>query len=305
VSGDIPGGEVGGSDGFRRITSNDDKRCRVFGIDEFFVPHFGLSILAGRNFDKDKPAGTDSTQPVSIIVNETAAKVFGFAKPAEAVDQQLLGSDGSKCKIVGVMNDFHQQSLRYSYDPVVYFPGRKIYMGNFSLKLKTKNVQQVVERARQTWAAAFPQSPLQYFFLDEYFNRQYKDDQLFSTVLWWFTVLAIIIANLGLLGLSLYSIAKRTKEIGIRKVLGANIGQITALVTKDYIKLMLYAGVIAIPVAYLLLQNWLKDYAFHINIGLWFFFLPLLLIMFVAFVTVVYQAIKAASANPVKSLRTE
>ncbi|MDH7463103.1 ABC transporter permease [Chitinophagaceae bacterium 26-R-25] len=305
VSSDVPGGEVGSSEGFRLLSSNDDKRCRTFGIDEFFIPHFGLSIVAGRNFDKDKPFTNDSTQPVSIIVNETAVKVFGFAKPAEAVNQVLKASNGSTCKIVGVMNDYHQQSLRYNYDPVIYYPNRHLDMANFSLKLKTNNIEQVMERAKQTWSAAFPQSPLQYFFLDEFFNRQYKDDQLFSTVLWWFTVLAIIIANLGLLGLSLYSIAKRTKEIGIRKVLGANVAQITALVTKDYIKLMLYAGLIAIPVAYLLLQNWLKDYAFHISIGLWFFFLPLLLIMFVAFVTVVYQAIKAASSNPVKSLRTE
>ncbi|MDI3321488.1 ABC transporter permease [Pinibacter soli] len=305
VSTDVPGGEVGSSEGFRLLSSNDDKRCRTFGIDEYFVPHFGLSILAGRNFDKDKAFGTDTTQPVSIIVNETAAKVFGFAKPAEAINQQLQAANGTMCKIVGVMNDYHQQSLRYSYDPVIYYPNRHIDMNNFSLKLKTNNIEQVMAQARQTWSAAFPQSPLQYFFLDEFFNRQYKDDQLFSTVLWWFTVLAIIIANLGLLGLSLYSIAKRTKEIGIRKVLGANIAQITALVTKDYIKLMLYAGLIAIPIAYLLLQSWLKDYAFHIRIGLWFFFLPLLLITLVAFVTIAYQAMRAASANPVKSLRTE
>jgi putative ABC transport system permease protein len=305
VSTDVPGGEVGSTEGFRLLSSNDDKRCRTFGIDEFFIPHFGLSILAGRNFDNDKPFTNDSTQPVSVIVNETAAKVLGFAKNSEAVNKVLKASNGSTCKIVGVMNDYHQQSLRYNYDPVIYYPNPHLNMGNFSLKLKTNNIEQVVERAKQTWTAAFPQSPLQYFFLDEFYNRQYKDDQLFSTVLWWFTVLAIIIANLGLLGLSLYSIAKRTKEIGIRKVLGANIAQITALVTKDYIKLMLYAGLIAIPIAYLLLQNWLKDYAFHINIGLWFFFLPLLLITFVAFVTVIYQAIKAASANPVKSLRTE
>ncbi|MBV4359272.1 ABC transporter permease [Pinibacter aurantiacus] len=305
TSTDVPGGEVGSTEGFRLLSSNDDKRCRTFGIDELFIPHFGLSILAGRNFDKDVPFTNDSTKPVNVIVNETAARVFGFAKPSEAVNQVLKASNGATCKIVGVMNDYHQQSFRYNYDPVIYYPNRHINMGNFSLKLKTSNIEQVIERAKQTWSAAFPQSPLQYFFLDEFFNRQYKDDQLFSTVLWWFTVLAIIIANLGLLGLSLYSIAKRTKEIGIRKVLGANIAQITALVTRDYIKLMLYAGLIAIPVAYLLLQNWLKDYAFHISIGLWFFFLPLLLIMFVAFVTVVYQAIKAASANPVKSLRTE
>jgi putative ABC transport system permease protein len=150
-----------------------------------------------------------------------------------------------------------------------------------------------------------PESPLQFFFLDEYFNRQYQSDELFSTILWWFTVLAVIVASLGLLGLSLYTVAKRTKEIGIRKVLGANIIQITTLITKDYIKLILFAGLIAVPAAYFILQNWLKDYAFHVDIGVWFFVLPVVLIVVIALLTVLYQSLKAALANPVKSLRTE
>ena len=180
-----------------------------------------------------------------------------------------------------------------------------INMTDFSLKLKTKNLTQVVDQAKKVWSEAFPQSPLQYFFLDEYFNRQYKSDKLFSTILWWFTILAIIVASLGLFGLSLYTVAKRAKEIGLRKVLGATVFQITTLITKEYIKLILYAGLAAIPIAYFLLRNWLHDYAFHIEIGIWFFLLPLLLIIVIALLTVLYQSVKAAIANPVKSLRTE
>jgi len=304
ASTDVPGNEVGSTSGFRRINSNDDKRCRTFGIDENFIPHFGLAILAGRNFDKDIPAGVDTTQPVNIIVNETAAKTLGFNKPAEAINQLVKGA-GLTCKIVGVMNDYHQQSLQYNFDPIIYYPEQHINMTNFSLKLHTNNLKQVLDQAKNAWNAVFPQSPLQFFFLDEYFNRQYKADKLFSTVLWWFTLLAVIIASLGLFGLSLYTVTKRTREISTRKVLGATVFQTIELVTKDYVKLILYAGVAAIPVAYLLLQNWLNDYAFHIDIGLGFFLFPLLLIIVIALATVSFQAIKAATANPVKSLRSE
>jgi len=304
VSTDVPGNEVGSSSSFRLVSSNEDNRSRTFGIDESFIPHFGLTVVAGRNFDKDKPAGKDTSQPVSIILNETAARVLGFDKPADAISKIVEGA-GFHCKIIGVMNDYHQQSLEYNFDPIVYYPEQYINMTNFSLKLHTNNLQQVLEKATKTWTSAFPQSPLQFFFLDEYFNRQYKNDKLFSTILWWFTILSIIVASLGLFGLSLHTVVKRMKEISIRKVLGASAIQIITLVTKDYIKLILIAGVIAVPLAYFLLQNWLKDYAFHIQIGFWFFVLPLVLIVVIALITVLYQSIKAAIANPVKSLRTE
>ena len=301
----VPGSEVGGSSGYRLLSSNEDKRCRDFGIDEKFIPNYNLSLAAGRNFDKDKPFTEDTTQTVSIIINETAAKVFGFTHANDAINKILVTGRNVNCKIVGVLHDYHQQSLQYNFDPIVYYPEQRIYMANFSLKINTKNLTQVVTQAKKIWNAAFPQSPLQYFFLDEYFNRQYNSDKLFSTILWWFTILAIIVASLGLFGLSLYTIAKRTKEIGLRKVLGATVFQITTLITKDYIKLILYAGVVAVPIAYFLLRSWLNDYAFHIEIGIWFFLLPLLLILVIALLTVLYQSMKAAIANPVKSLRSE
>ncbi|PWT97431.1 MAG: ABC transporter permease [Bacteroidetes bacterium] len=304
VSTDVPGGEVGNSTTFRQVSSNNDKRCRTFGIDEKFVPHYGLTIVAGRNFDRDLPNTPDTSQVLSVILNETASKVLGFEKPSQAVGQMLSGS-GKTCRVIGVMNDYHQQSFQYNFDPIVYYPEQHIYMTNFSLKLNTKDLPRVVEASKKIWTATFPQSPLQYFFLDEFFNRQYKNDQIFSTILWWFTILAIVIASLGLLGLSLYTVAKRTKEIGIRKVLGASVFQITKLITKDYIQLVLIAGIISVPATYFLLHNWLNDYAFHIEVGPLFFALPLVLIICIALLTVLYQAIKAAIANPVNSLKNE
>jgi len=301
---DVPGQEVGSSSGFRLISSTEDKRCRTFGIDEKFIPNYKLSLVAGRNFDNDKPPSSDTSQPVNVIVNETASKILGFAKPADAINQLMTGA-GLTCKIVGVMRDYHQQSLQYNYDPIVFYPGQLINMTAFSLKLNTTNIQQVLAKAKQIWSAQFAQSPFYFFFLDDHFNEQYKTDKLFSTVLWWFTVLAIIVASLGLFGLSLHTVTKRTKEISVRKVLGATVMQITTMITKDYLRLIIVAGVMAVPVAYFLLQNWLNDYAFHIQIGIWFFLFPILLIMVIALITVLYQSVKAAIANPVKSLRTE
>ena len=158
---------------------------------------------------------------------------------------------------------------------------------------------------KQKWNVYYPQSPFRFLFLDERFNAQYKNDQLFATVLWLFTAIAITIACLGLFGLSLFTIAKRNKEISIRKVLGATLFQITSMITKDYLKLVILAGVVALPVAYILVNNWLQDYAFHINIGIWFFIIPILMIITIAILTVLYQSVKAGITNPVKNLRTE
>ncbi|HYK44779.1 MAG TPA: ABC transporter permease [Parafilimonas sp.] len=301
---DVPGSEVGSSTDFRVMSSNEGKRCRIFGIDEKFIPNYGLSLAAGRNFDKDKPASSDTNQVLSLIVNETAAKIFGFNSAQDAIGKMLHGA-GYDCTIVGVLHDYHQQSLQYNYDPIVFYPEQEINMSSYSLKLNTSNLQQVIAQVKQVWNKRFPASPFTFFFLDEHFNEQYRNDQLFSTILWLFTLLAIIIASLGLFGLSLYTVAKRTKEISLRKVLGATVLQITGLITKDYVKLIVYAGLIAIPLAYFLLQNWLNDYAFHISIGLWFFVLPFLLILVIAMSTVLYQSIRAALTNPVKNLRNE
>ena len=150
-----------------------------------------------------------------------------------------------------------------------------------------------------------PGQPFNYTFMDADFNKVYTAEEQTGKLFITFAVFAIFIGCLGLFGLVTYAAEQRIKEIGIRKVLGATAGQIIVLVTKDYIKLILIAGIVAVPVAYILLQNWLKDYAFHIQIGVWFFLLPLVLIVLIALITVLYQSIKAAIANPVKSLRTE
>jgi putative ABC transport system permease protein len=299
----VPGSEVGGSSGFTMKNSQAEKRCRVFGIDNKFIPAYGLTITEGRNFSNDPPA-VDTSLLISVIVNETAAKILGFNKPTAIVGKEMRGA-GFNCKVIGVVKDYHQESLQYDFDPIVFYPEEERAFGNFSLKLNTGNLPVLMDFVKQKWNTHFPGSPYRFFFLDERFNSQYNNDSLFATVLWLFTIIAIIIACLGLFGLSLYTIAKRTKEISIRKVLGATLTQITAMITKDYLKLVLLAGFIALPLAYMLVNNWLKKYAFHVDIGIWFFFLPVALIIVIALVTVLYQSLKAALANPAKSLRTE
>lgn len=299
----VPGGEVGGSSDFSLQGSPLGKRCRVFGIDNKFIPAYNLTMVAGRNFSNDQPA-VDTSVVLNVIVNETGAKVLGFSKPAEILGREIEGA-GFHCKVIGIVKDYHQESLQHSFDPIVFYPEEERNFGLFSLKLNTSNLPVLMDFVKQRWTKYFPESPHQYFFLDEQFNNQYKGDRLFSTVLWLFTIIAIIVACLGLFGLSLYTVAKRMKEISIRKVLGASIIQITGLITKDYLKLVLVAGFIALPIGYFLLNNWLEKYAFRISVDLWFFLLPVLMIIAIALITVLYQSIRAAIANPVKSLRTE
>jgi putative ABC transport system permease protein len=299
----VPGAEVGGSSDFALKNSQSGKRCRVFGIDKNFIPAYGLSIVAGRDFSNDQPA-VDTNVIANIILNETAAKILGFNNPAEIIGQLVDGA-GFHCKVIGVVKDYHQESLQNSFDPIVFYVDEERNFGNFSLKLNTTDLPALMSFIKQKWNMHFPASPYSFFFLDQQFDAQYKNDKLFSTALWLFTAIAIVIACLGLFGLSLFTIAKRNKEISIRKVLGATLFQIVSLITKDYLKLVLVAGIVALPVAFILVNNWLKDYAFHISIGFWFFLLPVIMIVTIALLTVLYQSLKAAIANPVKNLRTE
>ena len=299
----VPGAEVGGSSGFSLKNSTTSKRCRVFGIDKEFVPAYELTLLAGRNFTNDK-AGVDTNIVLNILVNETAAKVFGFTNLSDIVGKEIDGA-GFHCQVIGLIKDYHQESLENSYDPIVFYPEEERNFGNFSLKLNTTDLPGLMAFVKQKWSAYFPESPYNFFFLDDRFNAQYDNDRLFATVLWLFTAIAITIACLGLFGLSLYTITKRKKEISIRKVLGATLFQVASMITIDYLKLVLLAGIIALPVSFGLVNGWLKKYAFHIDIGLWFFLLPVLLIVTIAVLTVLYQSLKAAVVNPVKNLRTE
>ena len=295
----VPGSEVGGSSRYATLNSNAEKTCRDFGIDSKFIPDYGIAMAAGRNFITDKIA-----PETNVILNEAAVKVFGFRSDSAAIGQRITAGS-TPYQIIGVVRDYHQKTLQNGIDPIVFYPENESDMSYLSVKINTPDAKALVDFVRARWLTAFPESPFVYNFLDDVFNTGYRNERLFSVVLWLFTMLAVIVASLGLLGLSLYTVAKRRKEISIRKVLGATVFHIVPLIARDFLRLILLSALGAIPLAWYLLQNWLQDYAFHISIGPWFFFAPVLLIVSIAMCTVCYHSLKAALADPVKNLKAE
>jgi putative ABC transport system permease protein len=275
---------------------------RRVSIDADFVSVFGVKILSGRNFI-NTDYNPDWNKLHNILVNEMAAKQLGYTSLNDALGKQisLLGRNWD---IIGVINNFHQKSLRHPLEPTIFIPSYGTD-NPLCIKVDTKDLASTMAAVKAKYDAFFPGNFYDYYFLDEKFNRQYNDDQLFGKVFAIFSAFAIFIACLGLLGLSLFATIQRTKEIGVRKVLGASVSNIVMLLSKDFIRLVMVAFIIASPVAWLIMNNWLKDFAYRINISAWIFIAAGLLSMVVALATISYQAIKAAVANPVRSLRSE
>jgi putative ABC transport system permease protein len=267
--------------------------------DESFIRAYGLSLIAGQNF-----SGNLNDQWRKAIVNETAMKLLGFTDPEKIIGQNMyLWSDTPE--IIGVIKDYHQESLKQTVKPLVlvYDTGVTDF---YSVKIKTGNsLKEIISLAEVNYKKAFPGNPFHYFFLDDHYNQQYQADQRFGKVIGLFTILAVIIASLGLFGLSSYLVLQRTKEIGIRKVLGATVRHIMVLVSKEFILTIVIANIIAWPIAYFLLENWLNGFAYHIGLELLSFIIPGACVLLLAIATVATQSIKAANADPVKNLRTE
>ncbi len=270
----------------------------IVEIDYDFVPSYQLKILSGRNFSEEF-----RTDRQKVLINKTAVQNLGFDSPEAAIGQNIMVLEG-KLEVIGVVDDYHQKSLRYGYDPIIYAlaPFTQWF---YSLKVDTDDLPTTMSTIQAKWKDIFPENPFEYFFLDELFNQQYQADRQFNQVFAFFSLLAIFIACLGLFGLSSYTIVQRTKEIGIRKVLGASVRNIVTLLSKDFITLIFIASVLALPLAYLFIQKWLQNYAFRIEISGWLLLIPVAIVLLIALLTVSFQTIKAALANPVKSLKYE
>ena len=267
--------------------------------DEDFTNVYGVKVIAGRGLSRDY--GMDTT---GFLINEAATKALGFKKPEDAIGKDF-GYGNRKGKLLGIINDFHFESLHQKIVPLVLFvPKNAGNYGRVSFKL-TGNIPSAIATIESTWKKLLPQVPFQYTFLDENFAKLYSAEEKQKTIFTIFASLSIFIACLGLFGLSAFSIGQRVKEIGIRKVLGANISSIIGLLSKDFLLLVGVAFVIAFPVALLAMNNWLKDFAYRINIPWLVFALAGIMAAAIAFVTIGLQAFKAANANPVKNLRTE
>ena len=237
------------------------------------------------------------------MVNETAVKVFGWKSPEQAVGKNMDWGLGKKGKVIGVVKDFNFSSLHSDIKPAILmmYP----YYGLIAVRIKPGNITRSIAQIQNAWDQTAKNSPFNYTFLDEDFANLYKAEHNMESVLWLFTMLSIFISCLGILGLTAYTIKQRFKEIGIRKVLGASIQNITTLLSKDFLKLVVISVFIASPVTYFSIYKWLNSFAYRINISWWVFLLAGLGAIVVAFVIIGFQSVKAAIANPVKSLRTE
>jgi putative ABC transport system permease protein len=256
-------------------------------------------MVAGRAFSRD--FATDTTQ--AMVLNEAAVKLFGYTSPEQAIGKRFK-QWGREGKIIGVAKDFHFKSLQEEIKPLSMRiePNGSNLM---SINVAATNLPKTIAAIEYKWKTLIPDRPFSYYFLDEFFNRQYRSEQRFGNLFLNFAILAIFISCLGLLGLASYSTIQRTKEIGIRKVMGATVSSIVNLLSIDFLKLVFISFVIAAPVAWYFMHQWLKDFAYRVNINWWIFLVAGVTAMLIALFTISFQAIKAAWSNPVKSLRSE
>lgn len=270
---------------------------QTWRVDYDYVKTMGMEIVKGRNFSKEY---ADSN---AVIINETTAKFLDYDNPVGHKIFTLAGNTPKGLDIIGVVKDFHFESLHQSVGPLCMVLGKNAGLASF--KINPGSAAALIPKIEARWKAFVPSMPFSYRFMDDSFNEMYKDEQRVGRLAVSFAVLAILIACLGLFGLATYMAEQRTKEIGVRKVLGSSVSGIIQLLSKDFIRLVSIAFVIAVPLAWYIMNKWLQDFAYRIHIQWWVFAAAGLLALVIALLTVSTQAIKAALANPVKSLRTE
>lgn len=297
-----PAGPTNSNNSLAYPEANDSQIMRTlqYGVDDQYIPTMGMEMAIGRNFSRKF-----SSDSAGIIINETAAKTFGWGKNALGHNiTRLIDNNGKKkvYQVIGVVKDFHFKSLHESITPLLM-----VYENNWGLivKIKTQDVAGLLASMKTQWQSFGVEEPFSYAFMDELVNKTYQAEQKTGVVLSIFGMLTIFIACLGLFGLATFTAEQRIKEIGVRKVLGANIAQIIGLLSKDFLKLVLIACVFAFPIAWYAMHKWLQGFAYKIEISWWIFALAACLSMLTAFLTVGYQSVKAALMNPVKSLKTE
>lgn len=298
---EVPGHQPGSNaEGIRRLSQReeDSKQYRVIHIDHNFIDAFGLKVIAGRGF-----LGDQANDRKNVVLNEFAASLMGFKKPEDALDDKIIFQSDT-LRIVGVLRNYHHESLKKAFDPLIfrYHPGA---FGFYSIKFNSASVRESLGVIEKEWKEMFPGDPFIYFFLDDHYNQQYRADQQFGKVIGMFSWLAIIIACLGLYGLSSLTAIQRTKEIGVRKILGASVPGILAMVSKDYIMLLIVAIVPSVLLGRWVMVMWLSNFAYKIPLTWWIFAIPGVTVVTIAMITVSIQTIKVARANPIKSLRYE
>ena len=296
----VPGDEIYFTRGVKRAEEPQSEFKTMYNVamDYEYVPTYDIKLLSGRNLDQGF-----QTDTAAVLLNLAGVKFLGFESAEDAVGKKVthLGIDK---EVIGVLDNYNQMSLKDEVAPIIYFL-QEINGSFFSLKLQAENTSQVAEAVQATWDRFFPGNPMDYFYLDSFFNRQYEKDDQFGTVFSIFSVLAIIVSCLGLFGLSAFSALQRTKEIGIRKVLGASVPNILMLLSREYFMLILVAVVLGVPLTFLVMSSWLDNFAYRTDIGWMVFAVSAVIVLTVALFTVSFQTLKSARANPSNTLRYE
>ena len=286
----------------RSLNQENAINMQVWSVDHNYIPTLNMELVAGRDFNKDFAA--DST---AMILNESAVAILG-KQPEDVLGMRLSNDLGEAenpefLKVIGVIKDFHYETLRKNIGALSLRIGDS--RGSMAIKLNAGDFSTAIADIEKLWSELAPGQPFTYRFMDDAFNTTYEAEQNLGQMFMVFTFLSILIACLGLFGLAAFNAEKRTKEIGVRKVLGASVGQISYRLTKDFLKLVGIGILISLPLGWLAMNRWLEDFSYRIEISWWIMLLAGFLAITIAVLTVSYQSIKAAIVNPIKSLRTE
>ncbi len=307
MSGSVPGNWYNyNTSGYTRLSPSpgDEKiNYSITFIDERYVRVFGISMSAGNNFTPEMCA-VSWTDNDKIIINESAARQLGFETPELAIGQRITNVERSnQYEVIGVLKDYHHMSLRQAIDPIFFFPMYNSHY--FTVQLNGEQLKANIGELEKLYKKNFPGNPFEFFFVDEKYDQQYQNEQQYGAIFSIASGLAIFIACLGLFGLATFRVEQRRKEIGIRKVMGANVSQITTLFTKDFLQLVLVAFLIATPLSWYVMNEWLQEFAYRTEINWWIFVIAGIVAVLIAAITVSSQALKAAISNPIDTLKRE
>jgi putative ABC transport system permease protein len=307
TSGRIPGDRLGRSFGIRLSDQDSETHYTLsnMNVDYSFFDTYNIPLLAGRKFIPTDH-NPDFQKLNKVIINRNAVQLLGIKSVEEAIGKEIVWGNNNtrKWTIVGVAGDFHQEALQKPMEPMIFRPMYSTYSAT-SVKIKTNDEKKTLAAIEAVYKKFFPGNSFEYSFLEDSYKRQYNDDTRFGKVVSIFTVLAIIVSCLGLIGLSSYTAMQRTKEIGIRKVLGASMVNIVSILSVDFVRLVLIASILSLPIAYFSTQNWLQSYAYRISPGLVQFILPLMIVVVISAITISFQIIKTAMTNPANTLKYE
>lgn len=301
ISSCVPGNEIIWGSRVRKLGDSDksDQLVKIIGIDDEYIPAFQIQLLAGRNFTKKRLSDLQA-----VIINKYAVSLLGFKNPQAAIDSKVMFPGGQEREIIGVIDNYNHMSVK-THPPPLMLRYPPTYDHFYSFKYTSGDMARTIDSVRAVWNRFFPGNPFEYYYLDDFYNQQYRSEKRTSMTNGIFSLMAIIISSLGLFGLSAFSAVQRTKEIAIRKVVGASVGDILFLLSKEYLFLITISMVIAWPAAYYIMVQWLQQFAARISISWMSFALSGISVMLVSWLAVSYNTIRAARSNPINALKYE